>query len=132
MKVIEYIKSYLMDINKSYDKEKETIYKLLSSMYNIDMLEFIAKYSRENILEEEKGKLKSLLDKHYVYNIPIPYITGKVNFFYESYIVNENVLIPRPDTENLVIKAIEYIKNENIASVLDMCCGSGAIRNIYC
>ena len=41
--------------------------------------------------------------------------------------MDENVLIPRQDTEVLVEKAIKYIENENLTKLIDLCTGSGAI-----
>lgn len=65
---------------------------------------------------------------------PIQYITNYQYFYGHKFYVDENVLIPQPDTEVLVESAIEEIKkmlkkipkNEKI-DVLDLCTGSGAI-----
>lgn len=57
--------------------------------------------------------------------IPLAYVFGDMDFYGYSFIVNENVLIPRPETEELVMHAIKEIKSDN--TVLDMCSGSGAI-----
>lgn len=56
---------------------------------------------------------------------PVAYITGKKYFYHDEFIVNESVLIPRPETEEL----IEWVLNENQGShsVLDLCTGSGCI-----
>lgn len=66
-----------------------------------------------------------LLKKGY----PIQYLIGFVNFYGMKIKVNKNVLIPRFETETLVEKTIEYIKNKNVncRSVLDLCTGSGCI-----
>ncbi len=59
---------------------------------------------------------------------PIQYITGKTWFMGEPYIVNEQVLIPRPETEELVNWVIEYaaIKGKALR-ILDIGTGSGCI-----
>ena len=61
-------------------------------------------------------------------HIPIAYIFGKTNFYGYDLSVNENVLIPRLDTEVLVEKLVEDIKSQSRkVSVLDIGTGSGAI-----
>lgn len=69
-------------------------------------------------------KIKKILE-----NNPIEYITNKKEFMNLELYVNQDVLIPRQDTEILVeevINILQNIKAENI-QILDMCTGSGAI-----
>jgi len=58
--------------------------------------------------------------------IPIQYILGKTNFYGLDFSLNNNVLIPRPETEELVEWIINDIKNKNY-SVIDIGTGSGCI-----
>lgn len=58
---------------------------------------------------------------------PLAYITGKAPFWKNEFFVNASVLIPRPETEILVEKAIEYCKSEKTTSVVDVCTGTGCV-----
>ncbi len=58
---------------------------------------------------------------------PLQYILGEWEFFGLPFLVGEGVLIPRPDTEILVEKALEFLKDKPSAKVLDLCAGSGCI-----
>lgn len=70
---------------------------------------------------EEKAKLRARTSQ------PIQYIIGQADFMGEKFIVNSSVLIPRDETEILVHKAIEIIKEKNYKTVLDIGTGSGCI-----
>ena len=65
--------------------------------------------------------------------IPIAYITGHKEFYGYDFIVTPDVLIPKPDTEILVERAVDVIlsmmdaRGENLLTVCDMCTGSGCI-----
>ena len=62
-------------------------------------------------------------------NFPLSYITGKKNFFGLDFIVNKNVLIPRPETELMVSTAINEQKTINKKNIIfvDVGTGSGCI-----
>ena len=63
--------------------------------------------------------------------LPIAYLTGTKDFFGRTFYVNENVLIPKPDTETLVEHALNFakekLKKNEPLFVLDICTGSGCI-----
>lgn len=59
---------------------------------------------------------------------PVAYITGRWEFFGIPLFVNRNVLIPRMDTETLILAAKEILTGvKQDARILDLCCGSGCI-----
>jgi len=58
---------------------------------------------------------------------PIAYLTGHKEFWSLDLLVNDSVLIPRPDTETLVEAALEKLTDNSASRVLDLGTGSGAI-----
>lgn len=76
----------------------------------------------ETIMQEFKNKIEELKNGK-----PIQYITNFQEFMGLSFYVDENVLIPQPDTEILVEEAINLISEYGAKKVLDLCTGSGAI-----
>lgn len=80
----------------------------------------------KNIIKLFNEALSKYVNEH----IPLQYITGVQSFFGYDFIVNENVLIPRRETEELVEKVIYYIEDnfsKQDINVLDIGTGSGCI-----
>ncbi len=98
---------------------------LLLSILNISKEEYII--IQDDEIEDEKEIIFLSKIEELKIGRPLEYIIGKAYFLENEYIVNENVLIPRLDTEVLVNKAIEIIKNNGIKKVLEIGTGSGAI-----
>ena len=72
-----------------------------------------------DILRTDLQKLQS--------GMPLQYVTNIVWFAGDSYFVDESVLIPRPETEELVYLIKEEVELDSDSNVLDICCGSGCI-----
>ena len=79
----------------------------------------------EDVLEENlvQALMEALVKR--CERIPVQYITGVQNFMGLDFMVNENVLIPRFDTEILVEEVMKHLHDG--FSILDMCTGSGCI-----
>ena len=84
--------------------------------------------------EIEINKVKEILDaiEQIKNGKPLQYVTHNQEFMGLNFFVNEDVLIPQPDTEIIVQDAIDTIKKMSIElnrkiEVLDLCTGSGAI-----
>jgi release factor glutamine methyltransferase len=61
---------------------------------------------------------------------PLAYVLGSAGFYGREFVVDESVLVPRPETEHLVDDAIAFIREmprEQVPAVLDLGTGSGAI-----
>ena len=82
--------------------------------------------------------LKQNLDKKYIdffYNLierrkkgePVAYLINKKEFWKETFYVNKDVLIPRPDTEHLIEEVIKYTYKDSKLHILDIGTGSGCI-----
>ena len=84
---------------------------------------------REEITEEQEKSFTEFIHKH-VEGIPIQYMIGYEMFYGRSFFVNEEVLIPRPETEELIVGVLERIERhfgDEKLHVADIGTGSGAI-----
>ena len=100
---------------------------LLAELLNKNPLELL------NFLEEQVDADKVDLYKKEVLALeegkPIQYVLGNVNFYGNKFYINENVLIPRFETEELVENTINYINKyfNHPVDIIDLGCGSGVI-----
>lgn len=104
--------------------EHRAIYAFLGDILNADKAKILTlkdELVEDSILE----KFSEMLADYIIDEKPIEYILGYTYFYGNKISVNENVLIPRDETEELVEKSLEYIKSGH--KVLDLCTGSGAI-----
>lgn len=83
-----------------------------------------------DVIKEEKGSINKFNDgiEEIIKGKPVQYVVGNVDFYGNIIDVNENVLIPRFETERLVELTIEKIKKMNKkVTILDIGTGSGCI-----
>ena len=98
------------------------------------LLQYVLKKTRQYLIvydNEEVGKKEQW---EYFVNIeklakgvPLQHITHTQEFMKMNFYVDENVLIPRPDTEILVEEVINIARKMDKPKILDLCTGSGAI-----
>lgn len=113
-------------IEDAYFKAK----KLLNHILKQQNEQFITRNLEEVSIEKQKEYQEKL--EQVINGKPLQYITNKEEFMGINFYVDENVLIPQPDTEILVEKVIETIQEQlqttsKTSDVLDLCTGSGAI-----
>lgn len=105
-----------------------------SSIISRKLAEYILQLNRQEIIiNSEKEVKEEQKDIYYlalieiIQGMPIQYITNSQEFMKLNFFVNENVLIPQPDTEILVEEVIKIAQAENKIKILDICTGSGCI-----
>ena len=102
---------------------------LLQKVLNQNKMQLVINAENE-VSVEDNIKYMVYLEK-IISGIPLQYITNKQSFYGLDFYVDENVLIPQPDTEILVEEVLnicEKEKNkESKFEILDMCTGSGCI-----
>ena len=113
------------DLLKKYDIDEYRLKtKLLLSNILSTPKEYLIIHDEEEVSDNNEKSFFDAIEK-IKKGIPIQYIINKQEFMGIEFYVNENVLIPQPDTEILVQVCLDNIKDNN--KVLDLCTGSGAI-----
>ena len=87
--------------------------------------EFLITNNEVNISEKVMEKYDIAI-KRRIKSEPVAYIIGKKEFWSENFSVNYETLIPRPETELLIYKVVNFFKNKKI-NILDIGTGSGCI-----
>jgi release factor glutamine methyltransferase len=98
---------------------------LLGKVLGIDRPQLIVS-ATESIAEEALRRYRNLIDQR-VSGAPIAYLTGTREFWSMSLKITPAVLVPRPETETLVERALALFGSDQQRSILDLGTGSGAI-----
>jgi release factor glutamine methyltransferase len=114
-------KDILARLSKISPEEYELETRIIIESFSEKKIVYIKNHPDEDIYSDA---LENAIRKREE-RIPIQYIIGKWDFYRQTYIVNENCLIPRSDTEILVEKAIEILPKNSFFA--DLCTGSGCI-----
>lgn len=125
MNVKEAKKKGIEELKKANIEEPIIKIRMILSFVLNKTKEFIMAHEEYNLNEEEEKEFFDGIEK-LRNNIPIEYITHNKEFMKLNFYVNEDVLIPREDTEILVEEIIDEYKNKDV-KILDLCTGSGCI-----
>lgn len=90
-----------------------------------DNTKIMANYMEE-LTPLQQTVLKNMVSRR-MSGYPLQYILGVWQFYGLDFYVGEGVLVPRPDTETLVRRALEFLEGKPNAKILDLCAGSGCI-----
>lgn len=110
-------------IAENKNKEKEAVKIFLLESLKISATEFYFIKDKE---VENCENLQKIIDKYLIEDIPVQYILRYTYFYGLKFFVDENVLIPRFDTEVLVEEVLNHLDRKNL-DIVDIGTGSGCI-----
>jgi len=124
------IQTLLNQASKTLDNSSNTSSKLDSEI----LLSKIIKKNRKYLILNSNEELKKENIKSFDYLVkrrkkgePIAYLINKKEFWKQNFYINQNVLIPRPDTETLVEETLKLFNVNSKLNMLDIGTGSGCI-----
>lgn len=114
-------------IAKEVEQPRKNVEWMLMEVLGISRMDLYMDLDRP-LIENEIAKSREYL-KRLAAHEPWPYIVGKVEFYGCSITVSKDVLIPRPETEQLVDKIVQKLQGRNLEGKVlwDLCTGSGCM-----
>ncbi len=126
-----------MNIQTALNQASKTLNNSSNASFKLDseiLLSEVIKKSRQYLilnsneeLKKENIKLFNYLLKRRKKGEPIAYLIKKKEFWKQNFYINQNVLIPRPDTELLVEETLKLFNVNSKLNILDIGTGSGCI-----
>ncbi len=122
--LLDWLVPYLTE--KGIDAPRLSAELLVAHSLQMDRLQLYLQYDR-TVTPETLTKLRELVKRAAAHE-PLAYLVGSTEFYSLTIKVTPSVLIPRPETELLVEKAIDHLRaGPGPKKVLDLCTGSGCI-----
>lgn len=126
MTIMEAIKKGMIELKNSNIESPKLKSRLLMQFTLNKPRQYVIVNDMEELNEKEERKYFDAILKIRK-GIPLEHITHQKEFMKLNFFVDENVLIPRQDTEILVEEVIKIAQKTNAKKILDLCTGSGAI-----
>ena len=111
--------------SKGFDNPRLEIEIFLQYILNCEKINLYIDFEKE-FSHSNLKKLREVV-KRRTKKEPIQYIIGKASFYGRDFKVNENVLIPRPETEIIINVSIEFLSTKKNPFIVDVGTGSGCI-----
>lgn len=122
--LIKYAK-ILEKINNDYKISYIESQTIIMYVLNINKMKLITDSLRE-LTRKEINNIEELINRRLNYE-PLAYVLNRKEFYGFNFYVDSNVLIPRPETEELIDLVLDYVKDKNNISICDIGGGSGNI-----
>ncbi|MFA7485356.1 MAG: peptide chain release factor N(5)-glutamine methyltransferase [Phycisphaerae bacterium] len=123
-KLLNWVNQYLQ--NKGVDSPRLSAEQLLSYVLGLKRIELYTQFDKP-VDKTQLDKLHDLVKRAGEHE-PIAYLTGKSEFYSLEFYITKDCLIPRPETELLVERAVEFLRTRNSEQlVCDLCTGCGCI-----
>jgi release factor glutamine methyltransferase len=130
MKITDYRLDFVNELNGIYDRDEVTsfFYLVLENKNKLKRLDLALHPELE--FSKQEIQVWNFIIEQLKKEIPIQYLLGSTNFYDLEFEVNESVLIPRPETEELVDWIIQSSSSHTYSTklkILDIGTGSGCI-----
>ena len=121
--ILNWGETYFRD--KNFDNPRTEIELLLQHLLGCKKIDLYLQFEKI-VKPKELITLRSWV-KRRINREPIQYITRSSEFYGRKFIVDQNVLIPRPETEILIDVSVEILSKKNSPTIIDIGTGSGCI-----
>lgn len=123
-KLLNWVTEYLT--TKAIESPRLSAELLLSHVLALKRIELYTQFDKP-VTKQQLDLLHDLVKRAGIYE-PIAYLTGKTEFYSMELDITADCMIPRPETELLVQRAIEFLRTRSgVQYVCDLCTGSGCI-----
>ena len=123
-KLLNWVTEYLT--TKGVDSPRLSAEMLLSEALGLKRIELYTQFDKQ-VPQQQLDILHDLVKRAGLHE-PVAYLTGKTEFYSLEFDITADCLIPRPETELLVQRAIEFLRTRSgVQYICDLCTGSGCI-----